>query len=296
MSTETGTIPEPESLRLGPVEPAKQHRTRRPLSWRAEARRQLNRRRTLGSLILIGALPLVIVAAFAIGRDQEGGGNAFVDLAQQSAGNFVVFVLFVTASLLLVILTSLFCGDTVPAEASWSTLRYLLTGPVPRARLLSSKMIIGLVSTVIAVVLLLGWSLLVGGVAYGWAPFTGLSGVQLAWPVFLLRLAMIAGYLLVNLLQVAAIALWISVRTDAPLAAVGGALMVVIVSSILDQINALGAVRHGLPLHFTNAWIDLLDVHVDTLDLQRGMLWSVLYAVVFGSWAYVHFLRKDVLS
>lgn len=295
MSAETGT-PEPESLKLGPTAPDRSWRSRRPLSWRAEARRQLNRRRTLGSLILVGALPLVIVAAFAIGSDGEGGGNAFVDLAQQGAGNFVIFVLFVTASLLLVILTSLFCGDTVPAEASWSTLRYLLTGPVPRARLLSSKMIIGLVSMLIAVVLLLGWSLLVGGVAYGWAPFTGLSGVQLAWPVFLLRLAMIAGYLLVNLLQVAAIALWISVRTDAPLAAVGGAVMVVIVSSILDQINALGALRHGLPLHFTNAWIDLLDVHVDTLDLQRGMLWSGLYAVVFGSWAYVHFLRKDVLS
>jgi len=287
-------ITRPEELDLGSQETA--GRRHRPLTWTTEARRQLTRRRTLGSAILLVALPLVIVAAFAIGGDPSSDGARFVDLAQRGSANFTVFVLFVTADLLLVILAALFCGDTVPAEASWSSLRYLLTGPVPRARLLTSKLVVGLASTLIAVVLLIGWSLLVGGVAYGWDPFSGLTGGQLGWSVFGPRLLIMAAYLMITLLQVGAIALWIGVRTDAPLAAVGGAVMVTIVSTILDQIDALGSIRDGLPMHFSRAWADLLSADVDTLDLQRGALWSVLYALVFGFLAYRHFLRKDILS
>ncbi len=36
-------------------------------------------------------------------------------------------------------LAALFCGDAVPSEASWASLRYLLIAPVRRARLLTSK-------------------------------------------------------------------------------------------------------------------------------------------------------------
>lgn len=268
----------------------------RPLTWRTEARRQLTRRRTLISAIVLFALPLVIIAAFAVGGSDDGGGARFVDLAQRGSANFTVFVLFVTADLLLVILAALFCGDTVPAEASWSSLRYLLIGPVPRARLLTSKLMVGLASTLTAVLLLIGWSVLVGGIAYGWASFAGLSGNLLPWAVLGPRLLIIAAYLMISLLQIGAISLWIGVRTDAPLAAVGGAVMLTIISAILDQIDALGAIRDGLPMHFSRAWADLLTADVDTLDLQRGVLWSLLYSAIFGFLAYRHFLRKDVLS
>lgn len=285
-----------EQLELGTAEPGRSIPLHRPLSWRTEARRQLTRRRTLGSLILLVALPLVIVAAFAIGGQPGADTPRFVDLAQRGSANFLVFVLFVTAGLLLVILASLFCGDTVPAEASWASLRYLLTGPVPRARLLTSKIIVGWTSTLIAVVILIGWSLLVGTVGYGAHPFTPIAGGSMAWGVFGPRLLLIGGYLMISLLQVCAIALWIGVRTDAPLAAVGGTVMVTIVSSILDQIDALGRLRDGLPMHFSDAWTDLLSVDYDPRDLERGMLWSVLYALVFGFGAYRHFLHKDILS
>lgn len=295
MTSETSTETSTERLDLEAGEHAPGRR-QRPLTWRTEARRQLTRRRTLGALISIIVLPLVIVAAFALGGEPSADGARFVDLAQRGSANFTIFVLFVTADLLLVILASLFCGDTVPAEASWSSLRYLLTGPVPRARLLTSKLVVGLASTGVAIVLLIGWSLVVGGVAYGWAPFSGLNGLQLDWSTFGSRLLIMAAYLMITLLQISAIAVWIGVRTDAPLAAVGGAVLVTIVSTILDQIDALGSIRDGLPMHFSRAWSDLLSVEVDTLDLQRGTLWSLLYTAIFGFLAYRHFLRKDILS
>ena len=61
-------------------------------------------------------------------------------------------------------------------------------------------------------------------------------------------------YVAVYLSWVAALALLLSVSTDAPLGAVGGAVMVSIVSQILDQITALEDLRDYLPTHYGTAW------------------------------------------
>ena len=77
-----------------------------------------------------------------------------MDLAKGSAANFAVFALFASASFLLVVVVALFFGDTVAAEASWSSLRYLLAAPVPRARLLRQKAIVAGMLSVAAILLL----------------------------------------------------------------------------------------------------------------------------------------------
>ena len=69
----------------------------------------------------------------------------------------------------------------MPSEASWSSLRYLLIAPVRRARLLTSKLVIGVASTLFATFLLPVWGLIVGGIAYGWDPLTNPLGDNLSW-------------------------------------------------------------------------------------------------------------------
>lgn len=268
---------------------------RRPLSWRAELTRQVRRRRTLWSFVLLLALPLLMVGAFAVGGGEPSSGT-LVDLATSGAGNFAVFAIAVSSSFLLTVLAALFVGDSLPSEASWSTLRYLLVAPVPRDRLLTSKLVVGLATTAVAILTLVVWSLLVGGVFYGWAAFTNPVGGTLDWPTLIVRLALVTAYLVVSLTQVGAIAFALGVRTDAPLAAVGGAVMLTIVTAILGQIQDLGSLRNGLPLYFNDAWLDLLRPGVDGTDLRHGVLWAVLYTGLFVSLGYALFRRKDVLS
>lgn len=271
---------------------------RSPLPWRAETRRQLGRRRTFWSFVLILALPLIIVGAFAIGGSNgDGGGDGqFVDLATAGAANFAVFSLAVSSSFLLVVLAALFVGDSVPSEASWATLRYLLVAPVPRDRLLTSKLVVGLATMALAVAVLVLWSLLVGLVFYGTASFTGTTGNTIAWSSMAPRLLVVTAYVVLSLLPVGAIAFALGVRTDAPLAAVGGAVMVTIVASILGQIGNLGDLRAALPLYYAGAWFDLLRPAVDYTDLRHGSLWSLLYTGGFVALGYTLFRRKDVLS
>jgi ABC-2 type transport system permease protein len=269
----------------------------RALPLAAEIRRQLSRRRTLVVFAVLVALPLVLVAAFAFGGSDSGTAQrGFVDLAQDSGANLVVFALFASTGFLLVVVVALFTGDPVPSEASWSSLRYLLTAPVRRERLLRQKLVAAALFTLAAFVFLPVWTFLVGGIAYGWGPYVGPTGDQLAYPLLLGRLAVVVVYLFVSLLVVGAFAFLLGTTTDAPLAAVGGGVVLWIVCAILDQITALGGLRQALPGHFAFAWADALSPTVDWSAMAQGALWSVGYAVVLVGVAVWRFLRKDITS
>ena len=272
------------------------------LSFGTELRRQATRRRTQLTLGFMLALPLIILVAFEIGRPGGGGGTSrgeFASLAgiATSGGlNFALFTLLVSSSFLLVLVVALFCGDTVAGEASWGSLRYLLAIPVPRGRLLGSKLLVSLLSSLVALIVLTATALLAGTLRYGWHPLRTTVAGDIAGGEALLRLGGVLCYLAITLLVVAGMAFLLSVTTDAPLGAVGGAVLLQILSSILDQITALGSVRVVLPTHYSDAWLGLLSNPVQTDDMVKGAISALLYATVFMGWAWYHFARKDVVS
>jgi ABC-2 type transport system permease protein len=270
---------------------------RPPLPLGAEIERQLRRRRTTGIFGVLTVLPLVLLLAFWLGDGgNDSGERGFVDLAQESGANLVIFTLFASTSFLLVVIVALFAGDTVPSEASWASLRYLLAAPVRRERLLRQKLVVAMLSSIVAFGFLPAWTLVVGGIAYGWGPYVGPTGSQIGWPEFAGRLLIIVGYLLLVMSVVGAFAFMLGVLTDAPLAAVGGAVLLMILCAILDSITALGSIRNGLPGHYAYAWRDALAPTVDLSDMITGALWSVGYAIVAVWFAFWYFLRKDITS
>ena len=94
----------------------------------------------------------------------------------------------------------------------------------------------------------------------------------------------------------AGLAFLLSVSTDAPLGAVGGAVLLQILSSILDQITALGSIRDYLPTHYAEAWLGLLSTPIQTDDMVQGTIASLVYATIFFALAWWRFIRKDVVS
>ena len=140
------------------------------------------------------------------------------------------------------------------------------------------------------------WTLVVGGIAYGWGPMVGPTGDQLDWPTIGWRLLIIVGYLLVSISFVGAFAFAVGTVTDALLAAVGGAVLLMIVCAILDSITALGRIRQGLPGHYAYAWADALAPTIEWSDMITGALWSIGYSIVCIGFAYWRFLRKDITS
>lgn len=263
-----------------------------------EIKRQARRRRTLYSFLALVAIPVIVLVALLTngGPPREGRPPELVDVASSSGLNFALFMLLATSQFLLVVVVSLFAGDAVASEGQWGSLRYLLTRPIPRFRLLRTKLVVAALYAAAAVVLVPLASLAMGTVAFGWSsvqtPLAGALGVNTG----LSRLALGTGYVVACMAVVVALAFLFSTMTDAPLSAVGGAVVLVVVSEILDQVSALGSVRSYLPTHYWLAWLDLLVDPVDASQMTRGLIEMVPWVVVPLALAFWNFRRKDILS
>lgn len=284
------------------TEVAAGYRASRTLPLRVEALRQWRRRRTLVMGGVLAALPFVMIIAFAVGGGNDGGRRGgdgritLIDTATASGANFAATCLFVSAGFLLVVPVALFCGDTVASEASWSSLRYLLASPVPRARLLWSKLVVALGFSLAAMVLLPVVALAAGTAAYGWGPLKLPTGGSLAAADTVPRLALVVAFVFVSQLVTAGLAFWLSTRTDAPLGAVGGAVGLTIVGNVLDAVTALGSWREFLPAHWQFAWADALQPQLEWGAMVKGTVVSVSYALVLFALAFRGFSRKDIVS
>ncbi len=283
------------------------YRRHRTLPIRIELIRQLRRRRTHVGFLLLLALPIIVALAVKFGPSSDpassGNGRGFgsgsadlVGLATSSAANFTVTMLFFASGFLLVVIVALFCGDTVASEASWSSLRYLLAAPVPRRRLLANKLIVGLLLSAAALVVLPAFAYLVGLITFGGGPLQSPLGGTFAGLDAVARIAAMSGYLFIALLFTAGLAFLMSVLTDAPLGAVGVTVVIVIISNILEAIEALGVVREWLPTHYSTAWLGLMSADVDWSPLARGAAYSIVAFAVFVAIAVLRFDRKDIVS
>jgi ABC-2 type transport system permease protein len=284
-------------------------RPERTLRVRVEFVRQVRRRRTQLTVLVLLVLPVIIALAFKVSSDTGSSGGAqggssggsrsapaLVTLATTGATNFALFTEFAAVGFLLVVIVALFCGDTVASEASWASLRYLLAIPVPRARLLRQKLTVALSLSFGANLLLPAWAYLVGGVFFGWAPGQSPLGGTFTTGAALQRLLIIVCYVSIQLLLVASLAFLLSVLTDAPLGAVGGATMLVVVSNILDSITALDPYRRFLPTHFQYSWLNALEQSIVWDDMMRGTGVVLVYSAVFFAIAWWRFQEKDILS
>jgi ABC-2 type transport system permease protein len=268
------------------------------LPVRVELTRQWRRRRTQVTLALFALLPVILWIAFSVGDapDQGAAATSLTDLAQASGVNFAVFALFSSASFLFVVVVALFFGDTVASEASWSSLRYLLAIPVPRVRLLRQKAIVAALLSLATLLVLPLVAVVLGTLVYGAGDYLSPTGESLPYGTALVRIALAVAYLAIHLLWVAGVASLLSVVTDAPLGAVGGAVLVSILSQILDTVDALGSIRNLLPTHDVFAFADLLTLDVDGTDLARGVLSGLVWCIAFGATAVWWFRRKDITS
>ncbi|ATE55007.1 MULTISPECIES: ABC transporter permease subunit [Actinosynnema] len=265
------------------------------LRVRVELRRQLRRRRTALVLALSSAVPLVLLVSFALGGERtEPGVVDYSELAASGAANFVVFCLFVAGTYLQPVTVALFFGDAVAGEAARGSLKYLLAVPVGRGALLARKALVAAVLSAASLAVLPLTALTAGVAWYGLGDLTSPTGDTVSFARSLPLLGVAVLYSVAQLSWVAALALLLSVATDVPLGAVGGAVLATMVSQILDQVGALGSVREFLPTHRSWSWMDVVATRPHWDGVAEGLLVSSVYAAVFATAAVWWFGRKDV--
>ncbi len=263
----------------------------------SEIRMVFRRRRNLALLALLAAAPVAIGLAVKVTAPHPGGdGPQFLGQVSTN-GLFLVFTaLTVTLPLLLPLLVGVVAGDAIAGEAGSGTLRYLLTIPVPRARLLAAKAVGVVVYAGVAVAAVAVAGIVAGGLLFGLHPMALLSGDTIPVGLALVRTLEVVGYVLLTLTGFLAIGLFISTLTEVPVAAMAATVGVAIVASVLDQVPQLGSLRGLL---FTHHWLgfgEILRRQVDWGTLTSWLGLQFGYVVVFGAAAWARFTSADVTS
>jgi ABC-2 type transport system permease protein len=272
--------------------------------FRTEMTKQWRRPRTYVALGITVAIP--VIAAVAIKTNPPsaptgggGFGGAFPYLSIHTGLFLPVVALRFMSRFLLVILVALFAGDAVASEASWGNLRAMLTRPVNRSRLLLAKVESFGLMALVATALIGITGLVAGTIAFGWHPLNlPLPGAAFHQSTghIVGNLALASAYVLWSLAGVAALSFMVSTMTDSPAAAVFAGVGLYLVSQILNNLSSLDPISFIFPTHYMDAWTDLFRGSGPTGDMLRGTLLQIPYVVVFGTYAWWHFRRKDVLS
>jgi ABC-2 type transport system permease protein len=263
---------------------------------RSELRLIFGRRRNQAGMGILAAVPVIIAIAVKVSTPHPGRGPDFF-ASITSNGLFVALAaLTLEMGLFLPLAVGTISGDSVAGEANIGTLRYLLTVPVLRTRLLAVKFAAIVIFSMVATL----WVSLVGAAAglalFGGGEMTLLSGSQIGMGQATLRVLMATMYLALCFASLGAIGLFISTLTEQPIGATISVVILNVMSFILDSIPQLSWLHEWLPTHWWMSFGDVLRDPIAWGDMTRGLLTAAGYALVFWLAAWARFSTKDVTS
>lgn len=265
---------------------------------RSELRLVFGRRRNVALLSGLAAVPLLlgIVLYVAQGTALSGQGPGFVARVTGNGLFLVVAALFMCLPFLLPLTIGIASGDAIAGEASSGTLRYLLTLPVRRGRLLAVKAVATLVFVTAAVLAIALVALATGAVLFGVSDLTLLSGTTIPAGAGLARVAGVTAYVVLSLTGLVAVGLFFSTLTEVPVGAMAATVVVAIVSAVLDTLPQLAVIHPGLLTHHWLDFAEMLRLEVDWGVLGQGLAVQAAWVAVFGALAWGRFATADVTS
>ena len=275
---------------------------RRPMALstrflRSELGLIFRRRRNLAGMLVLAAVPVLISIAVKVSApDRESGGPDFFSSITEN-GLFVALAsLTIEMGLFLPLAVAVISGDSIAGEANTGTLRYLLTVPVHRARLLGVKFLAIVVFSLIATLTVTVTGIVMGLALFGGGDMTLLSGTQISFGEGLLKVLAATAYLAICFASLGAVGLFISTLTEQP---IGATIAVVIFSTASFILETIPQVSWLHPFLITHNWFAFGDLFRDPIawqGVQQGVYVAAAYMLVFWFAGWARFGAKDVTS
>jgi ABC-2 type transport system permease protein len=263
----------------------------------AELAALYRRRRTKALLIILAAVPTgLAIAVYFSGGPSGGQGPTFLDQVSRNGMFAALAGLTVTMPFFLPLTVSVVSGDAIAGEANLGTLRYVLTRPSGRTRLLAVKaatVVIFCLSATFAVAL---GGLITGAILFPLGKVVTISGTTLSLADGIARTFLAAAEVTCSLLGLAAVGLFISTLTDTPVAAMATTLGMVVLVAVLESIPQTRVIHPWLFTHYWFSFGDLLRSPVRWESIFNDIQMQLGYAAVFSTLAWARFTTKDILS
>lgn len=255
------------------------------------------RMRTWAMLAALAAIPVLIAVAVRVtSHTPHGRGPAFLGQITHNGFFVALTAMIVCIPLFLPLTIGVVAGDTIAGEAGHGTLRVLLAAPIGRIRLLVVKYLGAAAFSLAAAFAVAIAGAIAGALLFPVGPVTLLSGVTVALPDALARLAAVAAFTTVSLLGLCAVGLAISTFTTVPVGAMAATVVTAVLSQVADQIPQLDWLHPWLFSHYWLSFGDLLRDPISWASFGDNALLQLGYLAVCGAIAYGRFSTADVLS
>ena len=273
--------------------------------------KQVRRPRTyavLGMVALFSVVLSVALAATGSGQVEFVGDLPLLMVPRSSGLSVPVIALSSTMKFFLPLAVSLFAAESVAGDASWGSLRYTLTRPVSRSRILWTKAAVAALLSAISLLTLIVVALLVGGLWFGWHALSVTNGststpghpqiVVVNVGTMMGHLGIAALYVGAGMTSIFAVAFFLSTTTRRPLIAVAGGVALTIISRIFnaDYFPGIKVVNRFMPNNDVDLWQHLLTRPADLSGVPHFLFLQVAYVIAFMLLAQVWFTRKDILD
>jgi len=287
---------------------------------RIELYKIFKRPRTFIAFGVITAIILLVQVAMRFGGEEYVGlvmsglsGTFDAPAGQVLNGYFVCFIILNLLLIHVPILVALIAGDMISGEANMGTLRLLLTKPVSRVQLLLVKFFAAASYTLILLIWVAILSLLVSIWLFGTNELFVARGLEvniLSSSDILWRYIAAFGFAAVALITVASLAFMFSTFSDNSIGPIVACVSVIIVFTILTQLQIPFYDETVKPWLFTThmlGWKGFFYVKAVDGVTEKGSIENLSailksaailigYTVAFLGIAFWYFKRKNILS
>jgi len=274
---------------------------------RIELLKIFRKRRTYIGFIAIGILvPLLHLAMYLEGQKSlefmtQGLRDSFILVGNLLNGYWISYIILNALTIHIPFLITLVAADLLAGEATAGTYRLLVTRPVSRLQIVTSKFLAGIIYTSSLIFFLAFMSLVVGLIIFGSGELivTGNQSIiifeksDILWRFFLAY-----GFAILSMTVVCSLAIFFSSLVENAIGPIVSTMALIIIFIILSAFD-VGILREIRPYLFTSYMLDWREFFNDPIDLAK-VFKSVLilsgHIILFFAATSLIFHKKDILS
>jgi ABC-2 type transport system permease protein len=263
--------------------------------------------RTYIGFIAIGILvPLLHLAMYLEGQNSidfvtRGLRDSFILVGNLLNGYWISYIILNALTVHIPFLITLVAGDLLAGEATAGTYRILVTRPISRIQIVTSKFLSGLIYTSSLILFLAVISLAVGLIIFGSGELivaNSQSIIIFEKSDILWRFLLAYGFATLSMMVVCSLAILFSSLVENAIGPIVSTMAVIIIFIILSAFD-VEILRDIRPYLFTNYMLDWREFFNDPLDFTEitkavGVLSG--HIILFFTATSLIFHKKDILS
>lgn len=263
--------------------------------------------RTYIGFIAVGLLvPLVHLAMYLEGQKSldfltSNLRNSFVFVGNLLNGFWVSYMILNALAIHIPFLITLVAGDLLAGEAAAGTYRLLITRPVSRMQIVSSKFLAGIAYTSLLILWLALLSLVLGIIIFGTGELLVVSSdliiifdkSDVIW-----RFILTYGYAILGMAVVCTLAFFFSSLVENAIGPIITTMAVIIIFIIISAINVeiFNSIKPYLFTNYILNWREFFNDPLDTQEILKSVLVLGGHVIVLLVATFVIFQKKDILS